>query len=337
MPSLRRLATLALVGTGAALAVRGTRRRKTYRFENRVVAITGGSRGLGLVLARELAREGAKLVLLARDPRALERARDELTDLGADVLAIACDVRDPRAVVSAVERTIGTFGRIDVLVNDAGILQAGPLEHMLLEDFEDAMDTNCMGALHTTLAVVPHMRRAGGGRIANIASVGGLIPVPHMLPYTASKFALVGLSEGLRIELAKDRIVVTTVCPGLMRTGSPVNVSFKGDAKKEFAWFALSDRMPLLAMDARKAALKILAGIRRGDAQLLVGGPTRLAKIVHALLPGTFTALAALANRYLLPAAIGPEGDLPRKGFEVGRGDEDSLANNEMPVSRLAS
>lgn len=98
------------------------------------------------------------------------------------------------------------------------------------------------------------MRRQRGGRIVNVSSVGGKIGVPHLLPYTASKFALTGLSEGLRVELKRERILVTTVCPGLMRTGSPRNALFRGKHKREYAWFAIADSLPLLSISAESAA-----------------------------------------------------------------------------------
>ena len=131
-------------------------------------------------------------------------------------------------VERAISQTIGHYGSIDVLINNAGIIQVGPLDHMKLSDYDDAMKTHFWGPLFLVLAVLPHMRNQGGGRIVNISSIGGRISVPHLVPYSASKFALAGLSDGLRAELARDQIVVTTVCPGLMRIGSPINAAFKG-------------------------------------------------------------------------------------------------------------
>ena len=206
--------------------------------------ITGGSRGLGLNLARELGREGARITLAARDEAELERARADLRDRGIDVDIVACDLRNPDAADDLVRRVVERTGALDVLINNAGIIQAGPLDHMSVADFEDAMKIHFWGPLHAILAAVPHMRHQRGGRIVNVSSVGGKIGVPHMAPYCASKFALTGLSDAVRAELAKDRIFVTTVCPGMMRTGSPFNAWFKGRHRDEFTWFALSDSMP---------------------------------------------------------------------------------------------
>src|SRR5204863_2590958 len=127
--------------------------------------------------------------------------------------------------------------------------------------------------VHTTLDVMPDMRARREGRIVNISSIGGKVSVPHLLPYSASKFALVGLSEGLRAELAKDGIVVTTVCPGLMRTGSPRNAQFKGQHRAEYAWFTLSDSMPFFSQSAERAARQILSACRHGEAEVVLSLP----------------------------------------------------------------
>lgn len=213
------LTTALLLGATAGIAL--GRPRKRFSFRGCSVIITGGSRGLGLEMARQFARQRARLTLIARDHMELKRAERELTALGAEVLTIPCDIRQQKEVVEAVALTVTTMGRVDVLINNAGIIQVGPMDEMSLADFEDAMAVHFFGPLYFTLAALPHMKAAGGGRIVNISSVGGKIAVPHLLPYTASKFALTGFSEGLRAELKQKNILITTVCPGLMRTGSP--------------------------------------------------------------------------------------------------------------------
>jgi NAD(P)-dependent dehydrogenase (short-subunit alcohol dehydrogenase family) len=214
-------------GLATAIAVRAKRMRRTYDFSGKSVVITGGSRGLGLVLARQLAAEGARITLIARDEHELRRAAGDIHERhpSADVLTVPADVGEREDVERAIAQTIGRYGSLDVLINNAGIIQVGPLDHMKLSDYEDAMKTHFWGPLFLVLAALPHMRNQGGGRIVNISSVGGRISVPHLVPYSASKFALTGLSDGLRAELARDQIVVTTVCPGLMRIGSPINAN----------------------------------------------------------------------------------------------------------------
>src|SRR6185503_5499356 len=219
--------------------------------------------GLGFVLGRELAREGARVALLARDPEELYSARWQIAAQGSEVITLPCDVRDREQVASAMRKVADCFGGLDVLINNAGIIQVGPLEHMRFEDFEEAMAVHFWGPLHSTFAALPWLRRQGGGRIVNISSIGGLIAVPHLLPYCASKFALVGLSDGLRAELRRHGIRVTTVCPGLMRTGSAFNAGFKGRHRREFAWFAISSSLPLLTISAKRAARQIIRACRR--------------------------------------------------------------------------
>ena len=301
-------------GLGAMMLARAWRRRDSYDFGSKSVLITGGSRGLGLLLARELADEGARLTLVARDEAELARAAEDIhaRQPFAEVLTVAADVRRrsdaERAVAQAVER----FGQLDVLINNAGIIQAGPVDHMTFSDYEDAMATHFWGPLYLVVAARPHMRRQGDGRIVNISSIGGRIAVPHLLPYSASKFALVGLSDGLRVELARDNIVVTTVCPGLMRTGSAVNAMFKGQRAQEYAWFAISDSLPISSVDARRAARQIVDACRRGDAELVISVQARLALLARTLAPELFSDVMTLINR-VLPGPV-PGGDEARRG-----------------------
>jgi len=291
-----------LFGVGCGVALRRQRKRTRFTFQGRSVVITGGSRGLGLILARQLARQGARLAILASDPNELKRAEGQLTANGAQVLALKCDVRHQEEVNEVMSTIANRFGGIDVLINNAGIIQVGPLDHMTVKDFEDALAIHLFAPLYCTLAVLPHMRRVGQGRIVNIASIGGKIAVPHLTPYCVSKFALVGLSEGLRAELRQENILVTTVCPGLMRTGSADNAVFKGQHRREYAWFAISAALPGLSVDAERAGRRILKACRRGSGHVVIGLHVRAAIVFKELFPEAATSLAALASR-LLPAS----------------------------------
>ena len=305
------------VGVGALLAARAMRARTRFDFRGKSVVITGGSRGLGLVLARELAALGAKLTLIARDEAELQRAAGDVRarEPFAEVLTAVADIRKRYEAERAIQQAADHHGAVDVLVNNAGIIQVGPFDHMKLGDYEDAMNTHFWGPLYMVLAAIPHMRRQGGGRIVNISSIGGRIAVPHLLPYSASKFALTGLSDGLRLELAKDHIVVTTVCPGLMRTGSPVNAMFKGKRPQEYAWFAISDSLPLASIGAERAARQIVAACRRGDAELVITVQAKMAVVARAVAPELFQEAMALMNR-LLPGPAERDGDTARPGSE---------------------
>ncbi len=240
------------VGLGAALLGRELwkRARTVPGFAGQVVVITGGSRGLGFALAQEFAARGAKLVICARGEQVLREAESRLRHMGAEVLAIPCDISDQTAASELVREATQRFGRVDVLVNNAGTIQVGPIESQTLEDFQTAMGTMFWGMVYTTLAVLPQMAERGGGRIVNITSIGGRVAIPHLAPYSCAKFAAVGFSQALRAELAKNHISVTTVAPGLMRTGSHANAIFKGDHRKEYSWFALGATLPVSAMEA---------------------------------------------------------------------------------------
>lgn len=294
---------------GAAVATRWVvRRARRYDLRDKVVVITGGSRGLGLVLARRLIALGANVAICARDPDELARARAELEQRGGRVLAIACDITDRDELHLFLQTVRDELGPIDVLVNNAGVIDVGPLEHMTNEDYARAMATHFWAPLHAINTVVPQMRERGEGRIVNITSIGGKIAVPHLLPYTASKFALVGLSEGMRAELAKDGIRVTTVVPGLMRTGSPPNAMFKGRHRDEYAWFALSSSLPLTSMRAERAAARIIDAMRHGDPEVVLSLQAKLAVKLNALAPGLAQRVAGLANRLLpAPGGVGAE------------------------------
>lgn len=289
------------------------RRSRRFDFRGASVLITGGSRGLGLEMARLFAAEGGRLTLLARNAGELERARRELADGGGDVLVRTCDVGDREDAERAVDFVIKTRGRIDVLINNAGIVQIGPWEHMTLRDYEEAMAVHAWGPLYLIRAAVPHMREAGGGRIVNISSIGGLVAVPHLLPYSMSKFALTGLSDGLRAELARDGIRVTTVAPGLMRTGSHMNALTKGQHEKEFAWFAAA--AGVLSTSSRRAARRIVKACRYGEARVVLTSQARLLQAANALLPGVTAAGMILAVRFL-PGPTGRVGDQVKSGWE---------------------
>ena len=311
----------AAAGLGGLMAARALLRRgRAFDFAGKTVLITGGSRGLGLVLARELAKEGARLSLCARDPFELERARADLAARGAEVCVFPCDVTDRAQVAEWVRVTRDRCGGIDVLINNAGVIEVGPVEVQTLADFEEAMQTHFWGPLYTILAVLPEMRRKRAGRIVNISSIGGRIGVPHLVPYSASKFALAGLSEGLRAELMKDGVVVTTVCPGLMRTGSPRNATFKGRHRAEYAWFSISDALPVTSMQAERAARQIIEATKRGDAEVILSTQAVVAIKFHQLFPELSADLRALVSQ-LLPA---PGGIGPRRA--KGKDSESELA-----------
>lgn len=328
-----------VAGIGGLLLARAAiRHRRRIDLRDKVVVVTGGSRGLGLVLARELIRKGAKVALCARDHDELERARIELTILGGKVFADTCDVTDRDDVRRFLIEVRDELGRIDVVINNAGVLQVGPMELMSVGDYEASLRTHLWGPLQVMLQVLPDMQRRRTGRIVNIVSIGGKIAMPHLVPYSTSKFALYGLSTGMRAELAKDGVLVTTVCPGLMRTGSPRHAIIKGQQQAEYAWFDITDSLPITSMSAPRAARQILRACEYGDAEVTLSVQARLAAKIYALAPGLVQDLLGVLARVLPGPAGGSRDGIEGKDAEsplapsvlTALGDAAARRNNEV-------
>lgn len=318
-------ATLAGAGVvcGAATAgIVATRlvRRVAQRLRGKTVLITGGSRGLGLALAHEFGRRGVRLVLTARDPYELERARHSLLQRGSvanedDLFAIPADLRNEEEAARMIEQATQHFGQIDILVNNAGIIAVGPVENQSVADFHQAMESNFFSMVHCTLAVAPQMLRRRSGTVVNITSIGGKVAVPHLLPYTASKFAAVGFSEGLHAELRSKGVHVLTVCPGLMRTGSHLQALFTGDAPREYRWFSLAATLPVVATSAACAARRIVRAVVLRETEIAITPQAILASRLANLAPELVARAAAVGNR-LLPSAT-PLSSAQRRGAEL--------------------
>ncbi len=298
---------LAGLALGTWWAVRRVRTRR-ISIAGRVALVTGGSRGLGFFVARELLRQGCRVAICARDHVELERARASLIDDAGrqrsgdgdrshDVLALACDVADSDAVTRLIAGVVSHFGHLDILVNNAGIIQVGAVDFLNLLDFQQTMAVNFWGTVHATLAALPELR-ASRGRVANITSIGGRVGVPRLLPYDAAKFAAYGFSEGLNAELARDGVSVTTVVPGLMRTGSAKFATFK--SRGDERWFSVASRTPGLTMAADRAARQIVDALKRRDARAVLGLPAKLLHLANDLVP-SLTAPALSAAHRILP------------------------------------
>jgi short-subunit dehydrogenase len=176
---------------------------------------------------------------------------------------------------------------------------------MNVVDFQHAMAVNFWGTLYASLAAAEVMRAQGdGGRIVNITSIGGKVAVPHLLPYDSAKFAALGFSEGLRAELAPHGISVTTVVPGLMRTGSYTNALFKGQPEQEFGWFSYAANTRFTAMDARRAARKVVRAAKLRSAEVVLGWQAKLLSTAKELFPNAVAYALTLVNR-MMPDAHG--------------------------------
>jgi short-subunit dehydrogenase len=302
---------VALLASAAVLSTLVKRRRR-YSLAGKNVVIAGGSRGLGLVLAREALQRGASVAILARDKIELSRAHEQLSQLGNRVIAVPCDITNRSQVARAMDDIAEKLGPVDVLINNAGLIQVGPMDAMSTEDYRESLDVHFWGPLYSCLAVLPEMRERREGRIVNISSIGGKVSVPHLLPYAVGKFALAGFSQGLRAELLKDRVYVTSVYPGLMRTGSPRNADFKGKHRAEHAWFTVSDSLPGLTVSAEQAAREILDACESGRAELIISAPAKAAVKFNQVFPELSSEALGLAAR-LLPGP-GKHGQKKFKG-----------------------
>lgn len=279
----------------------------------RTALVAGASRGLGLLIARDLARRGLDVAICARDAVELEQAVARLAGDGASVRSYVCDVADRTAVTGLVARVERETGPLDVAIHVAGIIQVGPVDAMTADRFDEAIDIMLRGPINLALAVLPGMRERGFGRIGTVTSIGGVVSVPHLLPYSSAKFGAVGFSQGLSAELAGTGVTSTTIVPGLMRTGSHLHAQFAGDAGSEFAWFGPGASLPLVAMDAEKAARRMVEGVLAGDPMVTLTPMAHIGRRVAGLAPATTTRLMGLVNRAL---PTGSDGDV-REGMHA--------------------
>lgn len=326
---------LALVGTGSLLAFlaarRGVREAMAWPLEGRVAIVTGGSRGLGLLLARELLDRGCRVAICGRDAGSLQQAAS-LLGSPQQLLAVPCDVGDREDVRTFVDQVRASMGPVDLLVNNAATISVGETSTLNAEDFEQSLRDDLLGTLYPILEVLPQMRSRGEGRICNIGSIGGRVAFPHLLPYAMAKFGQVGLSEGLRAELRADGVVVTTIIPGFMRTGSFLATEFHEPTAAEYGWFALGASLPILTVSPRWAARRIVRAIRHGEADVTLGWFARVGGSLKSLLPGLSADVLGLVDRWVLPEPTGTRRDTSAstRGTELH-------ANAGGVVSQLAS
>lgn len=293
-------------------------------LKDKVVIITGGSTGLGLVLAEHLLKEKCKIVICARDEGDLQKAKSHL---GGGVFTFQCDVGHEEEVKGLIASVMQEFGKVDVLINNAGVIQVGPMETFEHKDFESAMDIMYWGIVNTTLAVLPHMKERKDGHIVNVTSIGGKVSMPHLLPYNAAKFAAIGFSEGIAAELRKDNIYVTTIVPWLMRTGSYVNAFFPQGNRKEFKLFAFSSTAPLLTISADKAARRIIKALKSRQAFKIVGFQAKIFNDLHHFFPNLTIKFLGAVSKFV-PA------EHRKVPLEKGKSISERFNNAEVPGAK---
>ena len=306
-----------------------------------VALVAGASRGLGLLISAELVARGYRVHGCARDREELDRAAELIGSGRVGALAAGggdqgvhapgsfvgevCDVTDADAVTAWVDDVRTREGSVDVAIHVAGIIQVGPVESTTLGHFRAAIDTMLLGPVHLCLAVLPGMLEADRGRIGVVSSVGGVVAVPHLLPYSVAKFGAVGLSEGLQAELSGTGVTSTIIVPGLMRTGGHVHAQFVGDAPRDYAWFAPGASMPLLSVSAERAARRIVDGVLAGRSQVELTPLTWVGRRVHGLAPGTTSRVLGFVARAL-----------PRDGSTGPQVDSDDTSHVEGARARRA-
>lgn len=308
MQTRDKVALGAIAAAGAMWGARAwLRSRRWIELRDRVVVITGSDSGFGLIQARQVAAQGAIVVLAARDAEALDAAAEAVRRDGArEAVAIPTDVTRPDEAGRLIDATVERFGRIDVLINTAGQMLVGAEPTLTLDDLRALMDVNFWGAVYTTRAALPHMRRAQFGRIANVSSIGGRFAAPHMQPYTVSKFALTGFTKSLRPEALRDKIYVTGIYPTTMRTGGHRHAWFKGDREAEYSWFSLGDVLPVVSASVESAARQAIRGIQGGDPEVIIGLGARLKIAIDGLMPNWSSEMMDLLEpAFPAPANLG--------------------------------
>lgn len=186
--------------------------------KDKVIVITGASSGLGEAAARHLAERGASVVLGARRQERIEALAKEFTTAGHKAMAISVDVTDKTQVKQLVDTAVETFGRIDVLVNNAGVMPLSRIDSLKIDEWDQMIDVNIKGVLYGIAAALPHMQKQKSGHIINTASVAGHLIFPASSVYSATKFAVRALTEGLRQEVKPYNIRTTILSPGAVKT-----------------------------------------------------------------------------------------------------------------------
>ena len=290
-------------------------------LRGKTVLITGGTTGLGFELLRQLLDEGCRVATCARNSADLQTLKENFPD----VFTMRCDVGKKEEVETFVTETIKHFDHIDIVINNAGIIMVAPMEGFIQADYEHAMDVMYWGMVHTTFAVLEHMKSRKQGQIVNITSVGGKVSIPHLLPYSAAKFAAVGFSEGTTSELRQHNIFVTTVIPGLMRTGSYVNALFQEDNKLMYKLFSAISTAPGITISAKKAAEGTIDAIKRKNALVVLGLPAKVLIELHHFFPQVTTQIMKMTSA-MLPGENLPEELV--KGQEI----QEKFPDAEVPV-----
>jgi NAD(P)-dependent dehydrogenase (short-subunit alcohol dehydrogenase family) len=246
-------------------------------FAGKNAIVTGGTSGIGLAIARALAQRGATVVVASSDPEKVKRAGASLADLG--VSARQLDVRDRAAFRRLVNEVASACGRVDLLINSAGIAVLGEVRDHTDQDWDDLVDINLRGVINGVSAVYPLMIEQGSGQIVNVSSVGGFVATPFNAGYTATKFAVVGFSEALRLEAARYGVRVNVVCPAQVDTPMAVATRCRHIDREQ-----LLRKVPSPVASAESCAQAVLRGVIKNRARITPHAASALA-LIHRLAP----------------------------------------------------
>jgi uncharacterized protein len=262
-------------------------------FRDRSVVVTGASSGIGCDVALAFGEQGANVTLLARRRLQLEELAQKINKAGGRALALDCDVTDRQRVFWSIDQAREAFGKIDILINSAGLLIAETVEETKPEDLERMMAVNVFGALNAVQAVLPLMRQQKSGNIVNISSLAGRRGVSPLGGYSATKFALVGITEALRVELFNTGVRVSLVMPGVIDTPMA-----RGALKHE----SIKGMPAMMAMPARWVTWAVLAAAAFGLTEVDVPPGAAVAEKLASLFPGVTDALISMGSRFLQSA-----------------------------------
>ncbi len=263
------------------------------------VLITGASQGSGKATAHLFAQNGYSVVLAARQPERLEAVAQDIRAQGGDALAISTDVTNPEQVQELVDKALSHYSQIDVLINNAGICLTGSVEKTQLSDWHQLMDTNFFGYVYTIEALLPHFLTRKTGSIVNVGSFGGKMPLPEMTAYCASKYAVTGLTESLRLELEPKGIFVSVVHPGVIKSSFMERAMFRGEDDSEVESRRQQMNQVLqspLVSQPEDIAQGIWDALQHQRSEVVVG-PTVIATQTYRWFPDLITWMMKLANR----------------------------------------
>jgi len=335
---VRKVQVLSVFGVAGAAWFLSYAARRARRLElrGRVAIVTGGGRGLGLAISRELAARGCRLAICGRDAETIENAVSELRRRGADVFGMACDASEPDDVERFVTAVVRHYGGVDVLVNNAGQCFVAPAVELSAADVARAFQNIFWVHYYPTMAVLPHLRRQGFGRIANVTSFAGKVAIPHQASYTAAKYAATGWSETLSAELAQDGVLVSTIAPPPLRNGAPLHVRFKGEQEAEFRWFTRALTSKIVASSAERTARVVVDALVHGDSERSVSVLTWILTRAHGTFPRLTTRVLRATDRLLLPPAAPAGRENAGRSTPPLLGAEVVARSSDPAVKRLA-